>query len=250
MTALVTGASGGLGRAIALDLARAGHDVVVHYRSDPVGAEATADLVRGAGRNAHLSALDLAIDGATELDRACAALVTDAEQALGPISVLVLNAAGQELTPVDGWSTAAADRLHDAGLRPSAALLMAAATVMAPGAAIVIVGSIEGLRAGRDHLAYAVDKAGLHHLAAGAASELAARGIRVCAVAPGLIDRPGLARDWPDGVARWSAATPLGRPILAEEVAGVVTFLTGPGASAVTGVTIPVDGGWSAAPGW
>ena len=64
------------------------------------------------------------------------------------------------------------------------------------------------------------------------------------------IDRPGLGAQWPDGLARWNATAALGRPVTAAEVAAVVVFLAGDGASAITGVHVPVDAGWSAAPGW
>jgi 3-oxoacyl-[acyl-carrier protein] reductase len=69
-------------------------------------------------------------------------------------------------------------------------------------------------------------------------------------VAPGLIDSDGLAQDWPEGVERWRRASALGRPVTASEVAATVAFLASPAASGITGTTITVDAGWSAAPGW
>lgn len=255
MTALVTGASSGLGAATALALARAGHDVAVHWRSDEAGARHTVALVEEQGRRAHLTApLDLAIAGAADLDTACARLLDDAE-ALGPLDVVVINAASQELTPWEGLDTVAWDRLLQGGLRPAAALLQAAGRRLADrtsdaGGVVVTVGSIEGLRAAPGHAPYAVGKAALHHLTAAAAYELGPSGVRVVGVAPGLIDRPGLAADWPEGVERWRAASALGRPVAAGEVAAVIAFLASPAASGVTGVVVPVDAGWSAAPGW
>ena len=76
------------------------------------------------------------------------------------------------------------------------------------------------------------------------------RGVRVVGVAPGLIERPGLAEDWPDGHGRWSQTVPLGRPVTPDEVAAAVVFLASRAASGVTGTTLVVDAGWSAAPGW
>ena len=69
-------------------------------------------------------------------------------------------------------------------------------------------------------------------------------------VAPGLVERPGLADAWPDGVERFRAASALGRPVTPEEVAGAVAFLASPVASGITGTTLTVDAGWSAGPGW
>ncbi len=118
------------------------------------------------------------------------------------------------------------------------------------GGVIVVVGSIEGLRPAPSHTPYAVAKAALHHLTAAAAAQLGARGIRVVAVAPGLVDRDGLADAWPEGVERYRRASALGRPVTAREVAATVAFLASPAASGITGTTIPIDAGWSSMPGW
>ncbi len=250
MTALVTGASGGLGRAVAAALAAAGHDVVVHWRSDETGARQAAAAVEATGRRARLVRADLAVPDAGDLDRACAGLLDDAEAALGPLDAVVLGQAGQEFTPWADLDAATWDTVMAAGLRPSAVLLHAAGARMAPGGAIVTIGSTEGLRPASGHAPYAASKAALHHLTAAAAYELGKRGIRVVGVAPGLIDREGLARDWPDGVSRWSGTAALGRPVAAEEVAAAVAFLVSGVASGITGTTLVVDAGWSCAPGW
>ncbi len=219
MTALVTGASGGLGRAVAAALAGAGHDVAVHWRDNEAGALAAAAAVEAAGRRAHLVRADLAVADADDLDRTCADLLDDVETALGPLDVVVLNQAAQDLTPWADLDAATWDRVMAAGLRPSAVLLHAAGARMPAGGAIVTIGSIEGLRPATGHAPYAASKAALHHLTAAAAYELGRRGVRVVGVAPGLIDRAGLAEDWPDGVSRWSETAALGRPVTAEEVA-------------------------------
>lgn len=250
MTALVTGASGGLGRAVAVDLARAGHDVGVHYRSDAVGAGAAVADVEAVGRRAVALHADLAVDDAAALDRACDDLLDACAAAVGAPDVVVLNAFPQHVVAWDDLDTAAWDDYHRGGLRPTTALLHRAASALGPGGVIVVISSIESLRPAPGHTPYGVAKAALNHLTAAAASELGGRGIRVVAVAPGLIDRDGLARDWPEGVERWRRASALGRPVTASEVAATVAFLASPAASGITGTTITVDAGWSAGPGW
>ncbi len=112
----------------------------------------------------------------------------------------------------------------------------------------MLVSSVEAARPGAGHGAYSVSKAGVEMLARAAAAEFAP--VRVNALAPGLTDRPGLAEGWPEGVARWRAASALGRVAQAEEVADAALFLLSDAARFVTGTVLAVDGGWGAAPGW
>jgi len=250
MTALVTGASGGLGRVIAVELARSGHDVGVHYRSDAAGAAAAVTDVEVVGRQAAALHADLAIDDAADLDRACDDLLDACTTAVGAPDVVVLNAFPQHVVSWADLDTAAWDHYHRGGLRPTTALLHRTAARLSTGGVIVVIGSIEGLRPAPAHTPYGVAKAALAHLTAAAASELGGHGIRVVGVAPGLIDSDALAQGWPEGVERWRRASALGRPVTASEVAATVAFLASPVASGITGTTITVDAGWSAAPGW
>lgn len=250
MTALVTGASGGLGRAVALALAEAGHDVAVHYRGDAEGALAAVAEVEALGCRAVALQADFSVDDAAALDALCDDVLDRCAAAVATPDVVVLNAFPQDHVGWDDLDTATWDAVHRAGLRPTTALLQRATARMGTGGVVVAIGSIEGLRPTPTHAPYAVAKAALHHLTAAAAHELGPRGIRVVAVVPGLVARAGLEQSWPDGVARWRRASSLGRPVTPEEVASTVAFLASPAASGITGTTLTVDAGWSAAPGW
>jgi len=168
-------------------------------------------------------------------------------------SLVVNNAAAQ---PVAGlgdmsfadWREVLAVNLDSAFLvSQRAALAWIAAGE--PGA-IVNIGSIEGQDPAVGHGHYATSKAGLHMLTRAAALEFGSARIRVNCVSPGLVDRDGLARDWPDGVARWHDRVPLGRIGSAIDVADAVLFLLSSAARWISGANLIVDGGMSAQSKW
>jgi NAD(P)-dependent dehydrogenase (short-subunit alcohol dehydrogenase family) len=126
----------------------------------------------------------------------------------------------------------------------------AAAALRDTGGSITLIASVEGRRPAPGHAHYASAKAGVIMLARAAALEYGPAGIRVNSVSPGLIDRPGLADQWPDGLSRWQRAAPLGRVGTAAEVGDACVFLASPMAAFITGHDLAVDGGMSAVPGW
>ncbi|MBU2676551.1 MAG: SDR family oxidoreductase [Gammaproteobacteria bacterium] len=237
-TVLVTGASGNIGGAIAARLAEAGASVIAHYHRNESAARALVERL-GAGE---VMQADLADESAVD------AMFT----AIRP-SLIVNNAAAQpvaglgDMTFAD-WRAMMSANLDSAFLVTQRAAL--AWIVDGTAGAVVNIGSIEGLDPAAGHGHYATSKAGLAMLTRAAALEFGSAGIRINCVSPGLIDREGLARDWPDGVARWHDRVPLGRIGSAIDVADAVLFLLSPAARWISGANLVVDGGMSAQSKW
>jgi len=238
-TALVTGAAKGIGRAIALALARDGFAVAVHYRASTTDAETTADAIRAAGGTAELFQADLADPAQVD------ALVKAVEQKLGPIHTLVSNAGILKgtliaFTKFDEWR-----EIMTANLDAAFLLTKAVSRAMARQKAgrIIYISSDAGLLGDLMRAAYSASKAGLFGLAKTAARELAASHVTVNAVAPGII-ATDMTADIPEARrVKQLASIPLARFGAPEEVAGVVRFLASDDAAWITGQTLSVDGG-------
>ena len=127
------------------------------------------------------------------------------------------------------------------------AIVKACLKIFKPGNAIVNITSVEAQFPFPNHSLYASSKAALTRYTELAAIELAALGVRCNAVAPGLIERDGLAQSWPEGLIKWNEKSPFKRPVTSLEVAKTVLFLLSNEASGITGISVIVDGGCSVA---
>lgn len=163
----------------------------------------------------------------------------------------VINSAGvQPVEPLPGMTTSAWQSVVDGNLTVAFALTQAAADHLPPGGSITHIASIEGSHPAPGHAHYSAAKAALIMHARSAALEYGPRGIRVNTVSPGLIARPGIEEQWPEGVSRWAAAAPLQRLGTPEDVGNACVFLASDTASWITGHDLVVDGGVTARPTW
>jgi 3-oxoacyl-[acyl-carrier protein] reductase len=237
--ALVTGASRGIGAAVARALAADGWPVGINYRSDVSGAERVAAEIEGAGGSA------LAVSADVSDSDAAGPLFSQLEERFsGPVLVLVNNAGvrADGLSPQlsdEDWRSVIDTNLSAAFWTTRRAL---GPMLRARFGRIVNVASVVGPRANAGQSNYAASKAGLIGFTKTVAAEVARRGVTVNAVAPGFVETE-MTTDVPAEVL---SAVPARRPGTPDEVAACVRFLAGEAASYVTGTTLTVDGGMSA----
>lgn len=245
--AIVTGSSSGIGRAVAVDLAAHGWNLVIHGLTKDSAAN-TAVLVQ------ERNAAQTSVIGDTRSSTTIDALVDAAVSHFGRIDGVVSNA-GTGLTKdfleIDEADWESILTMH---VTAAARLLRIAAPHLAESrGSAVTVSSVAATRAMPGRTAYGTAKAGLEALTRGLAIEWAEKGVRVNAVSPGTIMTPLVEENFRSGRldgAGVLSRTPLNRFGEPSEVAGAVRFLLGPDSSYITGQTIAVDGGWSIWGGW
>jgi NAD(P)-dependent dehydrogenase (short-subunit alcohol dehydrogenase family) len=245
-TALVTGATSGIGRAAALALGDAGWWVLAGGRDPERGAEVAAELARRAG--GEFAAADLADDGTA------GRLVDRAVEATGRLDLVVYSAGTHFLAGVEDTDPGDYDRLMAVNLRGAVLLARAAVPAMraSGGGVIVNVSSEAGLVAVPGQMAYNVSKAGLLMLTRSIAVDHAADGIRAVSVCPGttrtpLVERAIQSAPDPEAHERWLASSrPARRLGIPEEIAAAIVFVASDQASFMTGSEIVVDGGYTA----
>ena len=245
-TALVTGASRGIGRATAAALARAGAHVLVHYGHSTKEAESLVAEIKTKGGRADAVAADLGTpDGASLLAKQVRSIVGDR------LDVLVLNAGISKAARIADYTVEDFDSLFATNVRGPFFLVQQLLPVLGDGSSIVVISSL-GARSvvgkpGLDNpsiLAYASTKGALETLVRSWASILGPRGIRVNAVAPGVIDTEmsnfTKTKEGREVALGMQALKRLGKP---DDVADVVAFVASDAARWITGASIPVDGG-------
>jgi 3-oxoacyl-[acyl-carrier protein] reductase len=238
-TALVTGASRGMGRAGALALARAGAQVLVHYGRGAAEAEGVVNEIRKAGGRADAIAADLAApDGAHKLARQARGIVGDR------LDILVANAGVSKAATIEDTTVEDFDNLFAVNVRAPFFLVQQLLPILGSGSSIVLVSSLAAHASVGTLAAYGATKGAVDTLVKHFAAALGPRNVRVNAVAPGVVatDMSGFTktdagRDFTLGM---QALKRLAQP---DDVGGVIAFLASDDARWITGDTIRVDGG-------
>ena len=229
--ALVTGASRGLGRAIALSLARAGADVVITYEKSADKAQAVADEIKALGRHGE------AVQADSASAQAIQEAVTHAARSLGGLDILVNNAGIARGGPLESMTLADIDALINVNIRGVVIATQEALVHMADGGRIINIGSCLANRA--------MTKSALNALTRGLARDLGPRGITVNLVHPGPTNSDMNPEDGEQAEAQRQmiAVGHYGQP---EDIAAAVTFLASPAAGQISGTGLDVDGGLNA----
>ncbi|MBL6978534.1 MAG: SDR family oxidoreductase [Desulfobacteraceae bacterium] len=241
--ALVTGSSRGIGREIALGLAREGADIIVNYHQREDAARITAKEIEDMGRRA------LVVQAGVTVSAEVKQLVQTSVEKLGRLDILVNNAGAFPIKPFPTVSEEEWDRVMDLDLK---SVFLCCREALAPmrqqrGGTIVNIASVSGLVGALGMVPYSAAKGGVIAFTKALARELASLQITVNAIAPGIIETETALEGFPPGAleAYKTQQVPLGRLGRPEDVVGLAVFLASPEASYITGQVYAVDGGFT-----
>ena len=244
-TALVTGGGRGIGRGIALRLARDGADCAITYRKRPERAEEVVAEIEDLGRRA------LAVPLALEEPGQVPAAFRVVAETFGRLDVFVANAAATAFRPILEQKAHNVEKTFAISVESFVVAVQEAAPLMREGGRIVVVSGIDSHQAMTGHGVLGAAKAAMESLVRSLALELGPRGITVNAVSPGLLDTDssrlyferGLGVKWDEASARIAGVTPVRRLGTVDDVASLVAYLASDAAGFLTGQTILLDGG-------
>lgn len=238
-TAIVTGGSRGIGRAVCLELAKGGANVVLCYAGNDAAAQKTAEAVEAAGGKALALRCDVTNSAQVQ------SLIDTALERFGRIDILVNNAGITRDNLLMRMPEADFEAVIDANLKGAFLCMKAVCRPMMKQryGRIVNLSSVVGLRGNAGQVNYAASKAGVIGMTKSLAKELASRGVTVNAVAPGFIETDMTAAMTEGAKTAAKGSIPMGRLGAPEDVAGAVAFLASEEAAYITGQVLAVDGG-------
>ena len=247
-TAIVTGASSGIGQAIAIRLAQEGCNIAINYRSDSEGAQTTRTEALNQAKAAGHEIQTLIVQADVSKAEAILAMMQEVNETWGGLDILINNAGIQIETPSHEVETDAFDKVIDVNLRGS--YLCAREAIQqflqqAKSGVIINVSSVHEVIPRPQYISYSISKGGMGNMTRTLALEYAKSGIRVNAIAPGATITP-INQDWvedPEKKAEVDQHIPMGRPGTSEEMAAATAFLVSEEATYITGQTLYIDGG-------